>query len=60
MNEEIEVNSAVEELNERLEEYTDDICPWCYAQVTDRGRIHLDGMFDPDDLKELLQLVESY
>ncbi len=50
---------AREEINKKLSEYTEKNCMHCYAQVTERGRIHLDDRFEMKHLKDIMGILKD-
>ena len=48
-----------QEINERLEEFTDKNCQNCYASIRNCGSIHLDDRFKIDHLKQIMKILED-
>lgn len=47
------------EINEKLAEYTEKHCWHCYAQIDERGRVHLDDRFSMEDLRCIRKILEG-
>ena len=48
-----------QQINDRLEEFTDKNCLNCYASIRDCGRVHLDDRFKIDHLKQIMKILED-
>tara|TARA_R110000803_G_scaffold48653_3_gene101141 strand:+ start:18 stop:185 length:168 start_codon:yes stop_codon:yes gene_type:complete len=48
-----------QEINDRLEKFTDKNCLNCYASIRDCGRIHLDDRFKINHLKQIMKILED-
>ena len=48
-----------EAVNKELEGYTEDNCHWCYAEVLEDGRVHLDDKFDMRHLRGIMKILEK-
>ena len=47
-------------VNDRLAEYVEENCNWCYASIRENGRLHLDDRFEIEHIREIMKIAENW